>query len=107
MKRKEYKPRYAYCVSSELDNPVEVGQSMTVQEMLFAYTRGMDLPDKFGTYDEGITIDEVGYTCPDRLEAVDYLNSVNQRIALQKMNSSSVSVETEGSVIEEVPVSNE
>lgn len=83
-----YKPRTARCKQRDLDNSVEVGQSMTPKEMLIAFTRGLELPNKVSTsYDDNITIDEVGYICSDRLEAVDYLNSVNQRLALAKQNA--------------------
>lgn len=67
---------------TEFDNPVEPNQSMTVQEMFAAYVSGYDLPDKHSNgYDEDITIDEVGYSAEDTMDAVDYLNAVNQRIA--------------------------
>lgn len=83
--KKVYKPRYAKCVQCEFDNPVEPNQVMSIQNMLLAYTKGMPLPDKHAcSYDEDISIDEVGYSCGDRLEAVDYLNAVNQRIASAK-----------------------
>lgn len=83
--KKEYKPRYATCKSCKFDNPVEPHQAMTIQEMLVAYTAGHPLPDTFSNgYDEDITIDDVGYSVGDRLEAVDYLNAVNRRIASSK-----------------------
>lgn len=91
--KSNYKPRYAYCKKGKHDNSVEVGQVMSVQEMLVAYTRGMDLPERLGEYDENVNIDEIGYSVGDRLDAVDYMNSVNQRVALAKMNAEK-SVET-------------
>lgn len=97
--KRNYKPRFAYCNQSELDNPVEVNQVMSIQEMLVAYTKGMPLPDKHATaYDENITIDDVGYSVGDRLEAVDYLNAVNRRIASAK--ASSISTETSTTITE-------
>lgn len=103
--KSNYKPRYAHCKYGEHDNPVEVGQAMSPYEMLMAYTRGQSLPEKRGEYDEGITIDEVGYYCPDRLDAIDYLNSVNQRVALAKANKAKAEAVTETKT--ETPVSNE
>lgn len=75
-----YIPRKAKCKVGKHDNCVEPNQTMTVQEMLYAYTKGADLPQKFGSYDENISVDEIGYSISDRLEAVDVLNAVNQRI---------------------------
>lgn len=102
-----YKPRYAYCRCGEHDNSVEVGQSMTPMQMLICYTRGQSLPEKRGEYDEGITIDEVGNYCPDRLDAVDYLNSVNQRIAYAKLKADKIKSEKPTEDTVETPVSNE
>ena len=92
--KREYKPRTAICKLGIHDNPVEPNQAVKVQEMLYMYTRGMELPERIGSYDEDVNIDEIGYLCTDRLEAVDYLNSVNQRIALQKMKSQQEEVPT-------------
>lgn len=93
--KRNYKPRFAYCNPSALDNPVEPNQVMSIQEMLVAYTKGMPLPDKHATaYDDNITIDEVGYSVGDRLEAVDYLNAVNRRIASVKASSTSSDTST-------------
>lgn len=103
-----YKPRYAYCKKGKHDNSVEVGQTMTVAEMLVAFTRGMDLPERRGEYDEDVNIDEIGYSVGDRLDAVDYMNSVNQRAALAKMNAEKAAAES--SIVEtstETSVSNE
>lgn len=105
--KSNYKPRYARCFLRSIDNPVEPGQVMSVQDMLIAFTRGQDLPDKIGEYDEGITIDEVGYLVGDRLDAVDYMNSVNQRNALQKMNEAKNAPEISTETPVETPVSNE
>lgn len=88
---RQYIPRTAKCKKGPYDNAVEPNQVMTVANMLVAFTKGMPLPDKIGTYDEGITIDEVGNSVGDRLEAVDYLNSVNQRIAYMKQQQKSKS----------------
>lgn len=85
---KNYKPRKAKCVFGKHDNPVEPNQTMSVSDMLVAYTKGMPLPQNMGySYDENISIDDVGYSIGDRLEAIDYLNSVNQRAALAKMHA--------------------
>lgn len=87
MKKTIYKPNYAKCKCGVHDNAVEPNQSLSVKDMLVMFTKGMDLPEKIGEYDENVNIDEIGYLCTDRLEAVDYLNKVNQRIALQKIHS--------------------
>lgn len=108
--KKTYKPRIAYCKKGKHDNSVEVGQTMSVADMLIAYTRGMDLPQRIGEYDEDVNIDEIGYSVGDRLDAVDYMNSVNQRVALAKMNAEKASeavTSTETSIVTETPVSNE
>lgn len=109
MKRKAYKPRTAKCRAGKFDNPVEVGQSMTPKQMLVAFTRGQELPEKRGEYDENIKIDEVGYLCVDRLDAIDYMNSVNQRIAHLKSEAAKVKTEIDNiaPVKEETTVSNE
>lgn len=103
--KSNYKPRYATCKCGELDNPVEPNQVMSIQQMLIAYTKGLPMPDKHATsYDENITIDEVGYSVGDRLEAVDYLNAVNQRIASSKKV---LSEDTTTPTVETTPTDNE
>lgn len=84
--KNNYKPRFAKCSLGQYDNAVEPNQTMSVKQMLYAFTTGQNLPEKIGKYDEDVNIDEIGYHCSDRLEAVDYLNAVNQRIALAKIN---------------------
>ena len=91
-----FKPRYAKCRICDYDNAVEPNQAMSVQEMLVAFTRGIDLPQRIGEYDgETVDINEVGYVCPDRLDAVDYINATNQRIALAKRNAEQAKAESE------------
>lgn len=105
--KSNYKPKYARCIRGKHDNAVEVGQTMSVADMLVAYTRGMDLPERRGEYDEDITIDDVGYCVGDRLDAVDYMNSVNQRVALAKMNAENSAVTETEVISENTSVSNE
>lgn len=84
----EYKVRYAKCKRCSYDNAVEPNQAMSVQDLLVAYSRGMDLPQRIGSYDgETVDINEVGYNCPDHLSAVDFINATNQRLALAKRNA--------------------
>lgn len=82
-----YKPRKAVCKLGKHDNCVEPHQAVSVQDMMRIFVQGGDLPQKFGSYDEDVDIDEIGYSISDRLEAVDYMNAVNQRIALAKKNA--------------------
>lgn len=93
-----YKPRTAKCKVGKHDNCVEPNQTMTVAEMLYAYTKGADLPQKFGSYDENISVDEIGYSISDRLEAVDVLNAVNQRIHTAKAKAETETI-TETSTV--------
>lgn len=91
---------------TEFDNPVEPNQSMTVQQMFAAYVSGYDLPEVHSNgYDEDITIDEVGYSAQDTMDAVDYLNAVNQRIAAGKASEKAKSVEVVETVTETPNVS--
>lgn len=80
----EFKKRTCVLKAGEYDNAVEPNQAMSVQELFLRFTKGLDLPEKLGEYDESPNIDEVGYSVGDRLDAVDYLNNVNRRVALLK-----------------------
>lgn len=103
--KNKYIPRFSKCRICSIDNAVEPHQAMTVKQMLIAFTKGKDLPDKIGSYDENPNIDEVGYSVGDRLEAVDYMNAVNQRIALAKKQSEQTTNEVK-EILTETPVEN-
>lgn len=94
-----------------MDNAVEPNQAMTVKQMLIAFSTGKDLPAKMGSYDENPNIDEIGYAVGDRLEAVDYMNAVNQRIALAKKQSEQTTNEVKEILsetsVDNTPVSND
>lgn len=109
--KNKYIPRFSKCRLSKFDNPVEPHQAMSVKQMLIAFTKGKDLPEKIGSYDENPNIDEIGYAVGDRLEAVDYMNSVNQRIALAKRRSEQTTNEVKeilsDTPVENTPVSND
>ena len=91
-----YKPRTAKCRVCEYDNAVEPNQAMTVKQMMVAFTRGMDLPQRIGEYDgDSVDINDVGYKVPDRLDAVDFINATNQRAALAKRNAEQAKAEME------------
>lgn len=99
-----YKVRYAKCKRTEYDNAVEPNQSMSVRELLHAFTRGMDIPQRVGSYDgESVDINEVGYNVPDNLSAIDFINATNQRVALAKRNAEKVQAEA---VTEVTPTEN-
>lgn len=90
---------------SELDNPVEPKQAMSVVDLFVAMVNGYDIPTKYSNgYDEDITIDEVGSVVQDTLDGMDYLNAVNQRAALAKHNAelAAAEVSIESTVTENV-----
>ena len=97
----DFKPRYATCRRCDYDNAVEPNQAMTVKQMMVAFTRGMDIPQRIGEYDgDTVDINEVGNVVPDRLDAVDYINATNQRIALAKRNAEQAKAEAEATIVE-------
>ena len=101
-----YKPRKAVCKRSEYDNAVEPNQAMSVRDLLHAFTRGMDLPQRVGSYDgESVDINEVGYNVPDNLSAIDFINATNQRVALAKRNAEKAKAEA-AAVTEVKPTEN-
>lgn len=96
-----FKPRYAKCRVCEYDNAVEPNQAMTVKQMMVAFTRGMELPQRVGEYDgETVDINEVGYRTPDNLSAVDFINATNQRVALAKRNAEKAKAESQATIVE-------
>lgn len=91
------KVRFAHTACRDIARKVEVepSQAISIQEMLIRYTNGLDIPEiRSNGYDENINIDDIGYAAQDTLEAMDYLNAVNQHIAQIKATEAAKTVET-------------
>lgn len=96
---KNFKRIYKNVGNQVKSHPVEPSTCMTPKQMLMAWTSGRELPDVVSSnYDDGITIDEVGYNCSNLLDGIDYMKIVNSK--RKSVNDTETVVKEE--VVEEV-----